>query len=76
MKRKSSMTRTAKWHKHLSLDELRHMREQQDVFSIAGFKRMRAFQRELAERCQIDLWRICHECSHIEHKLKEAGVLK
>lgn len=66
------MKRTAKWQKPLTLKQLKHMKEM-NVPTLAGFKRLRIKQRELAARFDDPLWRICPECHEIERRLKAAG---
>jgi len=70
------MKRTAKWMNHLTISELKHIKENNATLSLRSFKWTREKQRDLAARLNEDLWRICVECNVIENKLKEAGVIK
>jgi hypothetical protein len=76
------MKRTAKWHKHLTLAELRHLKEW-NALSLVRFQKLRQDQeRQKAESLarwpdlHIGAAEPCFDCRHIEFKLREAGVLK
>lgn len=53
--------RTAKWHKKLTIKELRHVKETTDSTTLKQFKRNREFQKKENIKC----W----ECFSIAHKL-------
>ena len=65
------MKRTAKWHKVLTVKELKHLKETES-FSLARFKDARIFQKDLEAKFNTYA---CHECSYIETKLKDTGIL-
>lgn len=75
------MKRTAKWMKHLTIKELKHMRDS-NAPSLRMFVQQRIHQKRMkAERLASDpdlpmgIAEPCFECRSIEHKLREAGVL-
>ena len=73
------MKRTAKWMKHLTIAELKHMKELQDTLSLRSFLKNRKAQKEWEAKARadgFDHFTACHDCNHIEFKLQEAGVLK
>jgi len=67
------MKRTSKWMKHLTIKELKHMKENQDSLSLRSFKVNREHQKKFdAENRGM---RACLACNHIAYKLMDAGVL-
>jgi hypothetical protein len=69
------MKRTAKWHKHLTLGQLRHLRWA-NAFSLKRFATLRGEQRKLeADRAEMGLLApVCWDCTEIERRLKAAGI--
>ena len=79
------MKRTAKWHKHLTMKELKHLKEM-GALSISGVVKARQNQvnqvnqvkqeQEHSLRTPRFTFNYCFECQEIEAKLFEAGVIK
>lgn len=65
------MKRTAKWHKHLKIKELRHLKGNLPHMTLKDFVLTRASQAALSRPNDEPCW----TCRLIESKLKEAGVL-
>jgi len=74
--------RTAKWQRHITIAELRHLREQ-GAPSLVRFKKLRVAQkgmkaqwRERAVDLPTSVIEPCWDCRMIEGKLKQAGVIE
>ena len=66
------MKRTAKWHRQVTLKEMRHLLDF-DMLTLGRFKRMRERQVAIQKRIGNEP---CQVCGAIERKLREAGVWK
>ena len=73
---KTKIKRTAKWHKPLTIAELRHLNEHIKPCTLREFKAVRDYQREQCKRYNIMLIDTCWICYTIERKLIDANVLK
>ncbi len=75
MKRKTRIKRTAKWHKFVTLDEMRHLKEMNSL-SLRVLRNNIDAMNERRAKNPIAPWNAmgCGECRHIFNKLTNAGV--